>query len=206
MCSARVLIADDHELLLEMFQAHLEQSPDLTVRVARSLDEAVGIILSEGVFDLVLLDLNMPGMNGLEGLRRGLEVNGGQAVALLTGDFPVHLLSEVNELGAAGVVLKTLSLRSLDHVLRFMMSGEKFFPSELLAQQKESRSQAASPLSEKEQAVLVQLSSGLSNRDIAQSVGLAESTIKMYVKSICRKLNAKNRTQAVIVAQGMGLV
>ena len=206
MSDARVLIADDHELLLEMFQEHLERSGDLTVHVARSCDEALGIISSEGAFDLVLLDLNMPGMNGLEGLRRGLEANGGKAVALLTGSFPAHLLAEVNALGASGVVLKTLSLRSLDHVLRFMMSGEKFFPSELLAQQKESKEPLASPLSEKEQAVLVHLSSGLSNRDIAQSVGLAESTIKMYVKSICRKLDAKNRTQAVVVAQGLGLV
>jgi len=200
----RVLIADDHALILEMFAHFFSNLPDIEVTTAPDLDAALSLMESEGPFDLVLVDLNMPGMNGVAGLETAIEKNGGRPVGLLTSDPSAQVVSEILEMGSAGVILKTASLKDLANEIRFMAAGGRYVPVELIDQQRlKSRGTTKSPLSDREMDVLLLLAEGRPNREIAEMLTLAEATVKMHVKSICTKLGASNRTQAVIVARDM---
>lgn len=202
-----VLIVDDHEMVLEMFAMYLEGSADMSVTTARHLDEGLDKIAEHGPFDVVLLDLNMPGMNGISGLRRAIKANEGKPVAIITGSPSPRMLDEIMNSGASGIILKTTAVRSLANAIRFMHSGEHYMPLELVRErQMASRTVRHGQLSEKEMTVLSFLAQGKQNKEIANDLQLAEPTVKMHVTSICRKLGAQNRTQAVIMARDLGLV
>lgn len=204
----RVLIADDHEMVLDMFAMYLTRAAGMEVTTAKSLDEAVDIIVAEGPFDVVLLDLNMPGMNGVIGLKRAIKQNGGNPVAIITGTPTPRMLDEIMNAGSSGIVLKTTAARSLANAIRFMHSGEQYMPLELMrgSAQAASRNVRNGNLSDKEMTVLSYLAEGKQNKEIANELQLAEPTVKMHVTAICRKLGAQNRTQAVIMARDLGLV
>ncbi|MCU0815014.1 MAG: response regulator transcription factor [Cypionkella sp.] len=202
-----VLIVDDHEMVLEMFAMYLEGSADMSVTTARHLDEGLDRIAEHGPFDVVLLDLNMPGMNGISGLRRAIKANDGKPVAIITGSPSPRMLDEIMNSGASGIILKTTAVRSLANAIRFMHSGEHYMPLELVRErQVASRTVRHGQLSDKEMTVLSFLAQGKQNKEIANDLQLAEPTVKMHVTSICRKLGAQNRTQAVIMARDLGLV
>lgn len=203
----KVLVADDHAMVLEMFEQFLSNLPDIEPTTAPDLDAALDLIDTDGPFDLVLVDLNMPGMKGVSGLGKALEHNGGKPVGILTSNPSQNVVYETLSLGGAGIVLKTESLKNLTNVIRFMLNGGRYVPVELIAPQPvKTPARANSNLSEREMTVLNLLAEGQANRDIGASLSLAEATVKMHVKSICTKLGAKNRTQAVILARDVGLV
>lgn len=202
--SLRLLVADDHELVLDMLAHYLSSQAGMAVRTARSLDEADAVLREEGPFDLVLLDLNMPGMNGLAGLHRIIAANGGRPVAILTGNPVTRMVDDIFAAGASGVLLKTASARTLTNAIRFMHSGEQYLPRELMRHG--ARQAAARGLTSKEIAVLDKLAAGQKNKEIAMGLTLTEPTVKMLVTAICRKLGARNRTQAVVIARDTGLL
>lgn len=205
--SLRVLLADDHRMIVEMFSMFLGSIGGMEVVTATCFDTAAERMQAEGPFDVVLLDFNMPGMNGIEGLNRAIEMNGGRPVAIITGSMTQRQLEEVMACGAAGIVLKTTPLRSLANAIRFMDAGERYLPMELVRAQAEGgRTTRTGPLSPKEMTVLERLAEGKQNREIASELSLAEPTVKMHVTAICRKLGAQNRTHAVVMARDMGLV
>lgn len=202
----RVLIADDHEMILGMFDVYLSHVAGMQVVTARDLDEADALIQSQGPFDVVLLDLNMPGMNGVTGLRRAIRHNQGRPVCILTGSPTPRMQEEIMQAGASGIVLKTTAVRSLANAIRFMHAGEIYLPMELMRHPASATPDAAnSTLTEKERAVLHYLTEGKQNKEIASELQLAEPTVKMHVTAICRKLGAKNRTQAVVMARDLGI-
>jgi two-component system, NarL family, nitrate/nitrite response regulator NarL len=203
----RVLLADDHRMVIDMFQIFLTDSGNMDVCTAETLDDAAQVLQTGKIFDVVLLDLNMPGMNGVAGLKRAIRLAGGKPVAILTGHTTPRMLQEIMAAGAAGVVLKTTPLRSLANAIRFMHSGERYLPMELV-QLQGAAATAPRPgnLSDKETDVLTQLAEGKSNKEIAHELQMAEATVKMHVTGICRKIGANNRTRAVIIAKEMGLV
>ena len=203
----RILIADDHEMVLDVFAMYLSSAPDMAVTTGKTLEEAVEHIASDGPFDVVLLDLNMPGMNGVAGLRKAIKMNGGKPVAIITGNPTPRMLDEIMNAGSSGIVLKTTGVRSLANAIRFMHAGEHYMPLELVRERHNAGRQTKNGrLSDKEMMVLSYLAEGKQNKEIANDLKLAEPTIKMHVTSICKKLAASNRTQAVIVARDLGLI
>ncbi|WP_126979192.1 response regulator transcription factor [Frigidibacter oleivorans] len=201
-----VLIADDHRMVLDIFSMFLTATAGMSVQTATDLDGALELVRAHGHFDVVLLDLNMPGMNGVTGLRRMMRANGNHPVGIITANPTPRMAEELLNAGAAGIVLKTTPVRSLANAIRFMQSGERYLPLELMRSQAEAQRQSDGVLSEKEMLVLQHLAEGKPNKSIATAVGLAEPTVKMHVTAICKKLSAQNRTQAVVVARNMGLV
>lgn len=202
----RVLIADDHEMILGMFVVFLSQAAGMQVATACTLGEAETLVQAQGPFDVVLLDLNMPGMDGVAGLRRVIKHNQGRPVAILTGNLSARMQDEIMQSGAAGIVLKTSAARSIANAIQFMHAGEVYLPMQLMRPAPVAGLDARNgKLTEKEQAVLVCLIEGQQNKEIARVLQLAEPTIKMHVTAICRKLGAKNRTQAVVIARDLGV-
>lgn len=202
----KVLIADDHELILDTLLAFIEAAGGIDVTTAPDFPSARALIESQGPFDLVLLDLNMPGMNGMEGLQTAIGMENAVRVALLTGDASRGLAEKVLEMGAAGFVPKTLPAKSLVNAIKFMAMGEQYLPAGFKAAESlEDQHPLAQKLTERERQVLKGLTEGKSNKEIARDLDLSEPTIKLHVKTLYRKVGASNRTQAALIAREAGL-
>ena len=119
----RILVADDHDLVRETIAAFLDGSDIEEVQTVATLEEAVNAARTSGTFDLVLLDYNMPGMNGLEGLARMRDANEGRPVAILSGSASRDVADAALKSGAQGFIPKTLSARSLLTAARFMAAS-----------------------------------------------------------------------------------
>lgn len=202
----KILIADDHDLLRDTLSSYLSAEGDFRVSLARDLDETLAAIDADGPFDIVLLDFLMPGMNGFDGLEAALAASAGRPVALMSGMAPGGVGERALKLGAAGFLPKTMPARSLINAIRFMAAGERYMPIE--QGRGAYRNEAASPYDERltprERQVLKCLCMGLSNKEIARDLDLTEPTIKLHVKMVCRKLEARNRTHAAMLAKEAG--
>ena len=203
----RILIADDHDLLRETLSMFLASEGSIDTALASTLDAALDLIQSEEKFDLIMLDYNMPGMAGLNGLKRAMEASGGSPVALMSGIASRSVAEEALSFGAAGFVPKTLAAKTLVNAVRFMAMGEKYAPIEFMTA--DDPTVAPNPLAQKlsrrELQVLEGLSKGKSNKEIARDLDLQEPTIKLHVKTLYRKIGAANRTQAALIAKEEGL-
>lgn len=199
----RVLVADDHDLVRETIAAFLEAEGLSEVCAVASLDEAVETVAVQGDFDVVLLDWDMPGMDGLDGLRKMMDANGGKPVAIISGNATRLVAEQAIEKGAAGFVPKTLASRSMVSAVRFMAAGEVYAPFDFM--QSDPRA-AGSDLSQRETEVLHGICAGKSNKEIARDLDLQEVTVKLHAKTLNRKLNARNRTHAAMIARDRKLI
>lgn len=199
----RILIADDHELLRDVLRSYLEAEGGFTVETVADLPQALAAIASGPPFDLVLLDYAMPGMNGFDGLEAAVAASAGRPVALMSGLAPAGVPDRVLSCGGAGYLPKTLPARSVVNAIRFMAAGEIYVPLDL-ARPQGPQPAADAGLSPREREVLSGLCAGHANKEIARDLGLREPTIKLHVKLICRKLGARNRTHAAMIARERG--
>jgi len=202
----KILIADDHDLVRETLAAFLEREADIDVYTSEDLQSATAQIRKDGPFDLVLLDYTMPGMNGLTGLETAIKLNENRPVALMSGTAPKAIAQKALDLGAIGFLPKTMGAKSLVNAVRFMAEGDVYAPVKFMTEDSaEELNPLAKGLSVRELQVLGGLCQGLANKEIARDLELQEVTIKLHVKTLCRKLNAKNRTHAAMMAKEAGL-
>ncbi len=200
----RVLIVDDHTLLIDTVAASLTSEFDFSVEAAGDVDSALAMIEQHGSFDVILLDYDVPGMKALEGLRLLIKANDGRVV-LFSGVVNRTTVEMALDQGASGFVPKTLALRSLGHALQLVADGEVFLPADFI-RHPNMHDNADFGLKPREMRVLALLGTGMQNKKIGLELGVDEVIVKMDVKSICRKLKTENRTQAVIVAMKHGLI
>ncbi|KJZ20477.1 LuxR C-terminal-related transcriptional regulator [Loktanella sp. S4079] len=202
----RVLIADDHDLLRDTLVLFLENGNGINVTATGTLADAHRHIQNDPAFDLVILDYNMPGMNGLEGLTSTLELGDGQRVALISGEASKEIAEQALEAGAAGFVPKTLPAKSMINAIRFMAMGEQYAPLKFMTEEEDTPKNAlAAKLTPRERDVLKGLTEGKSNKQIARDFDISEPTVKLHMKTLFRKLDATNRTQAAMIAREAGL-
>ncbi len=200
----RVLFADDHELLRDTLVLYLRQEEDMDVTSVSNLEEAAQCWRHNGPFDLVLLDLRMPGMEGLNGLK--LAIAEGVRVALISGLSVRQKADEVSELGAAGFLSKSMPAQSLANAIRFMAMGEKFISVDLLGERTAvERHPIMQLLSRRELQVLEHVCIGRSDKEIARELGIRTPTVKLHLKMVFRKLGVQNRTQAAMLAKDADL-
>lgn len=200
----RILVADDHDLVRETIASFLLGSEGISaVDTAADLDEALKAVAGEYVYDLILLDYNMPGMNGLAGLARMKEATVKVPVSILSGTASPEIAQQAIAAGAIGFVPKTLGSKSMVSAVKFMAMGEVYAPFEFMQQAKEK---TVGNLTERETAVLKGVCEGKSNKEIARDLDLQEVTIKLHVKTLSRKLQARNRTHAAMIAKERDLV
>ena len=199
----RILLADDHDLVREAIAAFLASEGGATVAVAGSLPEAIAALEDKGPFDLIMLDYNMPGMNGLEGLRKMISASDNCPVAILSGTTTRVLAEDAITAGAVGFVPKTLSSNSMISAARFMAAGEIYAPFNFMQRKSDESSEL---LTDRERDVLHGICQGFSNKEIARVHNLHEATIKLHAQTLCRKLGARNRTHAAMIARDRNLV
>lgn len=201
----RILLADDHVLVRDALKSYIERlAEDATVHAASSFPEAYAVAQHEAGLELIILDLRMPGMNGLEGLARMRALRPNTPVVIMSGLARQQDISEALDAGAAGFFPKTLNGAALVSAVRLVLAGERFVPSTDHAAaadfEPQLDSETTGTLTVREREVLDLLTKGLSNKEIARQLDLQEVTIKLHVRGICRKLGAKNRTQAALRA------
>ncbi|MEM8553764.1 MAG: response regulator transcription factor [Pseudomonadota bacterium] len=203
----RILLADDHDLLLETLASFLVAHGGFEVETCTTLDEACQKISNDTAYDLVLLDYDMPGMNDLEGLTKARDMSFGRPVALMSGMATKAVAQKAIDAGAIGFLPKTMAAKSMINAVKFMVMGETYIPLDFLnAAEEEPEQPLADVLSGREMQVLRGLCEGKSNKEIARDLDLQEVTVKLHVKTLCRKLDAKNRTQAAMIGKDAGVV
>jgi two-component system, NarL family, nitrate/nitrite response regulator NarL len=201
----KILLADDHDLVRETIAAFLTAEGFETVRVVASLPAALMEIGRAGPFDLVLLDYMMPGMKGLEGLETALRANAPKPVAVLSGTVSREVAEAAVRSGAIGFLPKTLGSRAMVSAMRLMIGGETFLPFGAFPAEP-GWGEGPFNLTRRETEVLRGVCEGKSNKEIARDYDLQEVTVKLHVKTLSRKLGAKNRTHAAMIARDNHLV
>jgi two-component system nitrate/nitrite response regulator NarL len=196
----RILLADDHDLIRETIAAYLATAGFDMVNVAATLDEALRCIRDNGPYDLVMLDYRMPGMNGLEGLQKAIAANAPKRVALLSGSLSRGVADAAVRAGAIGFMPKTLGSRDIVAAMRLMIAGKTFLPLGVFPEEPQEGPDGFQ-LSRREADVLRGICEGKSNKEIARDHDLQEVTVKLHVKTLGRKLGARNRTHAAMIAR-----
>lgn len=200
----RLILADDHDLVRETIAAYLRAAGGFEVALADSLSGALALVPGPGHADLVLLDFAMPGMEALDGLAR-MRARAGCPVAILSGTAPPDVARRALRAGAAGFLPKTLAPQALIAAVRLMLAGDIYAPDEFLRSDIDTAAQSRAGLTGREREVVQGVAEGKSNKEIARDLDIQEVTVKLHLKSLTRKLGAKNRTQAAMIARDLGL-
>jgi DNA-binding NarL/FixJ family response regulator len=210
--SIRILVADDHPIVRDGLIAILNTQPDFEVIG----EAATGPQTVEQVRtlrpDVVLLDLEMPELDGVEALRKLREINSDARVIVFTAfDTDERILGAVRA-GARGYLLKGAPREEIFQAIRVVHAGgsllQPIVASKLLRQVSQEQASLPGPetLTARELEVLRLLARGLENKEIAAELVIAERTVKFHVSSIQAKLGAGNRTEAVVIAAKQGLI
>lgn len=198
-----ILIADDHLLMAESVSAVLQSTDRFEVTIVPDYPSALKDVTANNP-DMVLLDIRMPGMQGLASIEEMLGASDDTKVVLFGGDIEPTLARASLELGVDGIIEKGMSVTSFTSAINLILSGQVFAPVHL---------PAAAPagidgdvLNDVETSILTRAADGMKNKEIATDLALTEVSVKMHMRSICRKLGARNRAHASMLSRDLGLI
>lgn len=216
----RILLVDDHTLFREALLHVLRQFDGTAVVIeASTAKEAIRLVTHYHDLDLILLDLTMPGLNGLSALPELHGLRPAVPLVILSASEEPAAVRQALEAGAMGYIPKSCSSHEMIAALRLVLAGEVYIPSGLLAAlealtiapdqtttPQSAREESVAGLTPRQVEVLRLMGQGLSNKGICKRLNLAEGTVKLHVTAIMRALNTGNRTQTVIEAARRGLI
>jgi len=209
----RVAVVDDQRLFTKGLSGLLEMLPGVeVVGVAYNGEEAVALC-SEEEPDVVLMDISMPKMDGISATREIKDLLPQTAVVILTGHEEDEHVFEGIKAGAQGYLLKDSDPEDLSRAIHTVYAGNTIIAPDLAQKMlntfeggRPGKPRLAPPLTERELEVIRALSRGMSDRQIAQSLGISEKTVRNHTSNIYRKLHIFDRTQAVIYAVREGVI
>ncbi len=206
--TTRLLIADDHDLVRETLSSFISKEIGAEVMQSRTLQETLDVIRAKGPFDLLLLDLTMPGMTMPTGLSEAIAANSPQPVAILTGTTSTEIEYSCIMDGAAGFLSKSLTPDDLVIAIRAILDGNytriEDLPPRVAGTAHPVRKTPL--LTQRERDVLKGLCDGKTNKEIANDLNVQVVTVKLHIKTLSRKLDARNRTHAAMLARELHLI
>jgi two-component system, NarL family, response regulator LiaR len=210
--SIRVLIADDHAVVRQGLRTFLELQDDIEVVADVADGEAAVAAVERQAPDVVLMDLVMPGVDGVEAIRRISSARPQARVLVLSSFLDDERLFPAVRAGAAGYLLKDVEPRDLVKAIRTVHGGEALLHPAVAARLMDEFAAGPAPqpdsegLTAREREVLTLIARGLPNKLIARELSISEKTVKAHVSSILGKLGLTDRTQAALYAVRSGLV
>lgn len=210
----KILIADDHPLFREAITNVIESGfPDTETLETENLETALALAQEHDDLDLVLLDLNMPGMNGLNGLISLRNEAPTVPVVIVSAEDDKQIVLQAITCGAVGFISKSSPRNQMTEALQQILDGNVYLPSDIIRQsgqegRRNRRSndnpqiapELLSSLTRRQLLVLERMAKGESNKQIAYNLHIAETTVKAHVSAILRKLGVHNRVQAILSA------
>lgn len=213
MAMISVLIVDDHRIVREGIRSFLETYQEIEIiGEASSADEAIKMV-EEYAPDVVLLDLVMPGMDGVSAIRKIKKISPRSQIIVLTSYHSDEYIFPVMKAGALSYLLKDISPTLLFEAIQRATNGEAVLHPQVASrlvqeynQRQKKPNQVYTDLTRREIEVLQMIAEGMSNLEIAQKLFISERTVKSHVTNILSKLHLADRTQAAIYAWKQGLV
>lgn len=214
-----ILIVDDHQLFAEGMRLILNRL-DYTASVTEtsSAEQAIEILESNQTFDLVLIDLSMPGMDGISILRRMQARKTWLPVVIVSGEENLQIINTALEIGALGFIPKSHSSQQMIDALQNILDGDIYIPTEIEKQLDNLKSRRqllnlnansslnSGGITQRQYEVLQLLAKGYSNKQIATTLFLTEHTVKAHVSALFTALSASNRTECVQIATRQGVL
>jgi DNA-binding NarL/FixJ family response regulator len=206
MTQYHVAIVDDHPLFRDALRQTLAAGfEDLRLSEAGSIEE-LGQLLGNGIVDLVLLDLSMPGVQGFSGLIYLRALAPEIPIVVVSANESPLTIRRCLDFGASGYIPKSLSVARIKEAVAAVLAGEIWVPAEIAADAHEEADIAGlierlATLTPQQVRVLMMLGEGLLNKQIAYQLGVSEATVKAHVSAILQKLRVESRTQAVIAVK-----
>ncbi len=211
----RILLVEDDELFRLGLRMRLQQEPNFEV-VAEAEDGETGIELAKSqALDIVLLDVGLPGIGGIEACRQIKQQHPNLPVLALTSRSDPSLILRLIEVGVQGYCLKGVASETLCLAIRSMMTGASWWDQTATTEiraafenQPPSKvgHSSISPLTRREQEILALVTAGKTNQEIADMLYLAPSTVRVHIHAVLQKLNAHDRTQAAVIALQKNLI
>ncbi|HVO15826.1 MAG TPA: response regulator transcription factor [Alphaproteobacteria bacterium] len=212
----KLLVVDDHPLFREGLRSVLDAlGSDVKVTEARDFSEALTALQPGADFDLILLDLRIPGMDDISGIKQLRDRAPDVPVVVVSALEDRRVVAEAFQHGAIGYIPKTSNSEVMINALKLVLAGGKYLPPIMAGAYDTGLGTGSGDgakgsdmprLTRRQRDVLALIGHGKSNKEIADTLGLAEGTVKIHVTAILKALKASNRTQAAIAAANMGLV
>ena len=201
-----LLIADDHCLLVDALCMALADDAGFQITTSGTLPSTLDVLAAhKGAFDVVMLDLSMPGMSGLNSVAEVIAAAGAAAVVLFSGTEDEAFVWRAMELGAKGFISKRQNLKCFAATLRLIADGNEYIPVSLSKRTVEAQ-RSYKVIDDRERVILSAVAEGKTNKEIAHELGSTEVAIKMKMRAICQKLRAKNRAHAVMIARDASFI
>ncbi|HUO22963.1 MAG TPA: response regulator transcription factor [Caulobacteraceae bacterium] len=198
----RVIIVDDHPLFRDALRTAIERiRPNCQVLEASTIEAALALLADGPFHGLVLLDLKMPEGGGFAGMLQIRAKYPQAPIAIVTANEDPKILVTALNLGAAGFIPKSVGMAELAQALEAILSGDIWAPSSAAASTPPPDIAALAALSPAQIRILTYLRRGMLNKQIAFELDVTEATVKAHMSALFRKLNVRNRTQALILAQ-----
>ena len=202
--SIRVFVVDDHPVVRSGLQTMMESTSEFALAgMAASGEEALDNIATSGS-DVLLLDLRMPGMTGLELMDRLRERHMTLPIVILTNYHSDEDIFRAFQAGAMAYLLKSASGEELLNTIRMVHAGERWIPASIARQLAERLGRVE--LSAREREVLIHVAKGLTNREIGERLFISDKTVRNHVINCLEKLGARDRTEATTIALRRGLI
>lgn len=206
----RVLLVEDDELFRLGLQVKLQQDPNIVVVAEAEDGETAVRMVSQHQLDVVLLDIGLPRIGGLEACRQIKQKCPNLPVLVLTSRSDKTLISQFIEIGAQGYCLKGGTAETLVLALRSVVAGASWWDqtatTEIRMLASQPKHQPASPLTPREQEILQLITAGKTTQEIADAFYITPGTVRVHIHAVLQKLEARDRTQAVLLALQRGLI
>lgn len=214
-----ILVVDDHQLFIDGIRYLLNDlDTNVAITEATNAEQAINILDSHQEFDLILIDLNMPSMNGISILKRFQESNQSLPVVVISAEENPKVIKSALESGALGFIPKSASSEEMLSILRQVMDGQIYVPADIQErinniktrcppkQAQQNKGLQQSGISKRQYEVLQLVEQGYSNKQIATTFSLTEHTVKAHLSALFTTLKARNRTECVQLAKRQGIL
>jgi len=204
--SISIILADDHPLTREGMKGYLAKEPDFNIVGEYADGDAAWTGIQQHKPQVALLDIRMPGIDGVALARKIKETGIPTSSLMLTSyDAQQYVMASLRA-GARGYVLKTASMETLSKAIRIVARGGFYLDSEVASAVEEEGDFVPEPVSDREREVLLLAARGLSGKEIATQLFISERTVQTHLASIYDKLGAKNKTEAMLLSLKYGIV